>query len=93
MEVLVQVLDQFMTQLVAQVNTATQAGAIMGWAGTTAPSGWLICDNEEYNQTKYEDLYEQIGQTFGGGAGTFRVPGAAHLPVLPSGDLIWIIRV
>ncbi len=53
------------------------AGAIMDFAGTSAPSGWLICDGQEYSQVTYADLYAVVGSTFNTGgetAGFFRVP-------------------
>ena len=91
-EALIQVLDQFVSTLVGVVNGGAHAGLIKVWTNTSAPNGWLICDNAEYNQTKYEDLFKAIGQTYGGTTGTFRVPGGVHLPILPSADMIWIIR-
>lgn len=55
--------------------------------------GALLCDNAEYNQTKFPELYKAIGQDFGGSTGTFRVPGGVHLPTIPSAEYTWAIRV
>ena len=58
------------------------AGAIMSFAMSSAPSGWIICNGAEYAIADYGDLHTAIGTTWGaltngsGGAGSthFRVP-------------------
>ena len=53
-------------------------GGITLFAGTTAPTGWLICDGSYVSKTTYAELYSAIGDDFldGGTAptGTFRLP-------------------
>ncbi len=54
-------------------------GAILPYAGTTAPYGFLFCDGAEIERTKYSDLFDVIGTTYNGtsaliGVGTFKVP-------------------
>ena len=51
-------------------------GSIVAWGGTTAPSGWLICDGTAVSRTTYADLFAAIGTTYGVGDGssTFNVP-------------------
>ncbi len=49
-------------------------GSIMIWAGSTAPSGWLLCDGTAYSTTTYAALYAVIGTAYGSGSGTFLVP-------------------
>ena len=51
-------------------------GAIMPYAGATAPSGWLLCDATPANRTTYSDLFTEIGTTYGVGDGstTFGLP-------------------
>jgi microcystin-dependent protein len=59
------------------VDAAGPAGAIMAFAGTTAPSGWLKCEGQAVSQTTYASLYAAIGSnwnTGGEGAGNFRLP-------------------
>ena len=59
------------------VDAAGPAGAIMAFAGTTAPSGWLKCEGQAVSQTTYAALYAAIGSTWntgGEGAGNFRLP-------------------
>jgi microcystin-dependent protein len=53
---------------------AAPVGSIMIWAGSTAPTGWLLCDGTAYSTTTYAALYAVIGTTYGSGTGTFRVP-------------------
>ncbi len=54
-------------------------GAIMPYAGTNAPYGYLLCDGSEIERTKYPDLFDIIGTTYNGsaplvGVNTFRLP-------------------
>jgi len=41
-------------------------GAVMTWAGgvATPPSGWLLCDGNQYPQTSFSSLYTAIGGTY-----------------------------
>lgn len=57
-------------------NYTVPAGGIMEFAGSTAPTGWLICDGQAVSRTTYADLYAIIGTTYGTGDGstTFNVP-------------------
>jgi microcystin-dependent protein len=54
------------------------AGAIMPYAGSTAPPGWVLCDGTEYDGTlpEFVALYDAIGTSFGAGSGAnlFKVP-------------------
>ncbi len=52
----------------------TPAGAIMSYAGTVAPSGWLISDGTGYDPVTYPDLFAVIGYDFGGAGSTFNLP-------------------
>ena len=54
-------------------------GAIMPYAGTSAPYGYLLCDGSEIERTKFPELYDVLGTTYNGtapllGTGTFRLP-------------------
>jgi microcystin-dependent protein len=54
-------------------------GAILPYAGLTAPYGFLFCDGSEIEKTKYSDLFDIIGTTYNGiasllGVGTFKLP-------------------
>ena len=52
------------------------AGFIAIWPGTTAPTGWLICDGSEVSRADYASLFALIGTTYGAGDGvnTFLLP-------------------
>ena len=58
------------------VDAAGPAGAIMAFAGTTAPSGWLKCEGQAVSRTGYATLFANIGTTWGSGDGstTFNLP-------------------
>jgi len=59
-------------------SITTPPGAIIAYTGSTSPSGWLICNGNSYNastNTIYQELYNVIGNQFGGTDNTnFRVP-------------------
>lgn len=59
-------------QVLALVPVMT--GTIIGYGGTEAPNGWLLCDGAEYTASKYPELYAVIGTTYGGANGSFNVP-------------------
>lgn len=46
------------------------------FAGSTAPSGFLMCDGSAVSRTTYADLFDEIGTTYGNGDGssTFNLP-------------------
>ncbi len=51
-------------------------GSIQAYGGTTAPSGWLLCQGQAVSRTEYADLFKAIGTAFGTGDGstTFNIP-------------------
>lgn len=51
-------------------------GSVTAFAGSTTPSGWLLCDGSNVSRTTYSDLFEVIGTTYGEGDGstTFGLP-------------------
>lgn len=52
------------------------AGAMMSFAGGTAPEDWLLCDGSAIDRTTYAALFTAIGTSFGIGDGstTFNLP-------------------
>lgn len=52
------------------------AGAVMPFAMSTVPSGWLECNGDPVNRVTYADLFAAIGTTFGSGNNTttFNLP-------------------
>ena len=51
-------------------------GAVIPFANSTAPTGWLECDGSAVSRTTYAALYAAIGTTYGSGNGstTFNIP-------------------
>ncbi len=51
-------------------------GMMMRYAGSSAPSGWLLCYGQAISRTTYAALFSAVGTTFGSGDGstTFNVP-------------------
>lgn len=51
-------------------------GSMQMYAGSTAPSGWLLCDASAVSRSTYGALFALIGTTYGSGDGstTFNVP-------------------
>jgi len=63
------------------IQQLTPSGSIMQYAGTAAPTGWILCDGSAVSTTTYAALFAVIGTAFNtsGGqtapaGGTFRVP-------------------
>lgn len=52
------------------------SGMITAYAGSTAPTGWLMCDGTAVSREDYATLFDVIGTTYGAGDGstTFNVP-------------------
>jgi microcystin-dependent protein len=62
----------------------TPPGVIAPYAGSGAPSGWLMCDGSAVSRSTYSDLYAVCGTTYGVGNGstTFNLPNLqARVPV------------
>lgn len=57
-------------------GTGTASGIISAYAGTSAPTGWLLCYGQAVSRTTYADLFAVISTTYGSGDGstTFNVP-------------------
>lgn len=49
-------------------------GAVMSFAMSAAPMGWLPCDGAAINRTTYAPLFSAIGYTHGGSGNSFNVP-------------------
>lgn len=64
-----------------------QAGTVMAWAGTTAPSGWQFCDGSSYSTAAYPVLFSRIGYAYGGSGATFNVPNLTNRFAVGAGGL------
>ena len=51
------------------ITVVTPAGVIAAFAGSSAPTGWLLCDGKEYDRRTYPELARVFGNGF-----RFRVP-------------------
>ena len=50
-------------------------GSVTAFAGSSAPTGWLLCNGGTVSQATYADLYALIGTTYGPAAGgNFTLP-------------------
>lgn len=49
-------------------------GAMMPYAGSTPPTGWLLCYGQSLSTTTYANLFAAIGYTHGGSGGSFNLP-------------------
>ena len=57
-------------------NNIAPAGSVMIWAGTTIPTGYLLCDGSAVSRATYDALFSAIGTTYGAGdsSSTFNLP-------------------
>ena len=69
------------TNLLASIVDVTgqklcQSGFLQPYAGSSAPSGWLLCYGQAVSRSTYWTLFAVIGTTFGAGDGstTFNLP-------------------
>lgn len=55
---------------------AVPSGVVVPFAGSSAPTGWLLCYGQAVSRTTYAVLFGAIGTTFGAGDGstTFNLP-------------------
>jgi len=72
----VDIADGAITAAKMASSAVTPAGIISPFAGSTAPTGWLVCDGQLASRTIYSGLYGAIGDTYGAGDGstTFNIP-------------------
>lgn len=63
--------------LAEQIGTnVPPTGSLLAYAGSTSPSGWLLCAGQAVSRTTYATLFGIIGTSYGVGDGstTFNVP-------------------
>ncbi len=60
----------------ALLSLIVPSGSVIQFAGSTAPSGWLLCYGQAISRTTYADLFTAISTTYGTGDGstTFNLP-------------------
>lgn len=61
---------------VGQLSASAPIGIIVDFAGTAAPSGWLLCHGQEISRAEFAALFAVIGTAYGAGNGstTFNLP-------------------
>lgn len=74
-------LNQLQTNIENAINNiliseGIPVGTIHTYAGSTAPTGYMICNGSAVSRTTYSDLFDVIGTTYGNGNGstTFNIP-------------------
>lgn len=57
-------------------SIAAMTGVITPYAGSSAPTGWLLCDGSAVSRATYAALFSVVGTAYGAGDGstTFNVP-------------------
>lgn len=63
---------------IVELNEVTPVGSIMPWSGkeeVDVPSGWLLCDGDQFSSSDYPELASLLGSSFGTIDGVlFRLP-------------------
>lgn len=59
-----------------QIQYITPIGSVLSFAGSTAPTGWMLCYGQTVSRITYATLFSTIGTSFGVGDGstTFNLP-------------------
>lgn len=66
-----------LAKLAAALQSAfVPSGSVLAYAGTAAPTGFLMCDGTQVSRTTYATLFSKIGTAHGTGDGstTFHLP-------------------
>lgn len=71
----------------ANLNSTVPVGAVLDFAGDTAPAGYLLCDGSTVSRTTYARLFAAISDKWGAGDGstTFKLPDFRGRVLLGSG--------
>lgn len=63
------------SDIVNDLRAELPTGTVVPYAGASAPTGWLLCDNTLHDPADHPALFALIGTTYGGdGVTTFGVP-------------------
>lgn len=68
--------DGVTSAIQTQLDALIPKGMVSPFAGSSAPTGWLLCNGGAVSRTTYSALYAVVGTTYGSGDGstTFNVP-------------------
>ena len=80
------------TKINSVMNSILPTGTVLPYGGSSAPTGFLMCDGSAVSRTTYADLFDVIGTTYGSGDGstTFNVPNLSTA-VLPSSSTVSVV--
>lgn len=66
------------TDIKALLSGLPNVGEIRGFAGATAPAGWLLCQGQVLSAAEHPALFAVIGNAYGGdGITTFALPNSS----------------
>ena len=73
----------------AAVSVLMPTSTILSYAGSSAPTGYLLCDGSAISRTTYSDLFGIVGTTYGVGDGstTFNIPDLRGRVIAGKDDL------
>ncbi|CAB4134035.1 Phage tail collar domain containing protein, partial [uncultured Caudovirales phage] len=79
--------DAQLTLLTNAAEAAVPSGTIIDFAGSSAPSGFLVCDGSAVSRSTYTTLFSAIGTIWGEGDGstTFNLPALPRTVTMGSG--------
>jgi len=66
-------------------DKAIPTGTLLDFAGTSAPTNFLLCDGGSYSTAAYAALFAAIGYAWGGSGGSFNVPDLRRRTTIGSG--------
>lgn len=71
-------------------DASIPSGAMMDFGGSSAPTGWLLCNGAAISRVTYATLFGIIGIAFGGGDGinTFNLPNTAGRVPVGAGNYV-----
>jgi microcystin-dependent protein len=69
-------------------DSSIPAGTVVAFAGTTAPTGWALCNGQTLDgtQPQFAALFSAIGQTYGGTGNNFLLPDLRGRVVIGAGQ-------
>lgn len=71
----------------SSANNTVPSGAMVDFAGASAPTGWLLCDGSAVSRSVFSNLFASIGTIWGPGDGstTFNLPDFRRRAAVGSG--------
>lgn len=79
--------DAQLTYLTEQAASVFPPGTIIDFAGSSAPTGFLVCNGDSYPTATYTNLFAAIGYTWGGSGANFNVPNLSRSVTMGAGGV------